>query len=128
MYLVRVSLRLGRIDALRWTEHMDECLEKLTEAPEWVGDSLLALLVRSQLILEKASRSPWHNTQPGGGEVAATVPAEFYRKALLAQLQELKQQIPPGLQENGDLTCIDRLYYLILLSEFTNARSQICCF
>ena len=113
MYLLRVSLRLGRIDALRWTEHMDECLEKLTEAPEWVGDSLLALLVRSQMILQKASRSPWHNTQPGGEEVAARVPAEFYRKALLAQLHELKQKIPPSLQENGNLTCIDRLYCLV---------------
>ncbi|KAH6714976.1 hypothetical protein BKA61DRAFT_603464 [Leptodontidium sp. MPI-SDFR-AT-0119] len=98
-----VSLRLGRIDALRWTEHMDECLEKLTEAPEWAGDSLLALLVRSQLISEKASRSPWHNTQSGGGEAAATVPAEFYRKVLLAQLHELKQKIPPALLENDVL-------------------------
>lgn len=113
MYLLRVSLRLGRIDVLRWTEHMDECLEKLTEAPEWAGDSLLALLVRSQLISEKASRSPWHNTQSGGGEAAATVPAEFYRKVLLAQLHELKQKIPPTLLENGNLTCIRGFYFFI---------------
>ena len=89
-----------RLDALRWTPYLDECIAVLGEADEHPTDLLLVHLVKLQLIVEKAGQAPWHEERddPNG---SVRVPPIFYLKALQAQLQDFKTRIPPSLQRNG---------------------------
>ncbi|RDW65074.1 hypothetical protein BP6252_10725 [Coleophoma cylindrospora] len=47
-----ISSFLQKIDALRWTRHMDECLEMLEERKECLNDEILVEQVRLQLMVE----------------------------------------------------------------------------
>ncbi|PWY70281.1 hypothetical protein BO70DRAFT_299324 [Aspergillus heteromorphus CBS 117.55] len=80
-----VSLFLQKIDPLRWTPHMDECLHVLSEHPECLNDEVLIHQVRLQLINEKIHLSDWH------GGLAATheplkAPTSLYLHAMESQL------------------------------------------
>lgn len=99
----RSSLHMQRIDPLLWTVHMDECLRRLTDFPECTGDTILAHLVRSQLILQKAPLSPWRTSVAGETESApAAETMTLYRKTLLTELDEARQKVPIELQQNGN--------------------------
>ena len=89
-----------RLDALRWTPYLDECIAVLGEEDEHPTDLLLVHLVKLQLVVEKAVQAPWHEERddPNG---SVRVPPIFYLKALQAQLQDLKTRIPPSIQGNG---------------------------
>ena len=89
-----------RLDALRWTPYLDECVAVLGEKCEHPTDLLLIHLVKLQLVVEKAGQAPWHEERddPNG---SVRVPPIFYLKALQAQIQDFKTRIPPSLQGNG---------------------------
>ena len=93
-----------RLDALRWTPYLDECLAVLGEKDEHPTDPLLIHLVKLQLLVEKAGQAPWHEERddPNG---SVRVPPIFYLKALQAQLQDFKTRIPPVIQGNGRSIC-----------------------
>ncbi|KAL4787633.1 hypothetical protein BJX76DRAFT_354113 [Aspergillus varians] len=50
-----ISSFLDKIDTLRWTAHLDECLSVLDEQKECLNDEILIQQVRLQLIAEKAT-------------------------------------------------------------------------
>ncbi|KAH6675190.1 hypothetical protein B0J14DRAFT_653379 [Halenospora varia] len=52
-----ISSFVQKIDALRWTPHMDECLQVLYERKECFNDEILVQQVRLQLITERANRA-----------------------------------------------------------------------
>lgn len=96
---IRVSSYFQRLDAFRWTPYMDECIAVLAEKKEQSTDTLLIYLVKLQLIVEKIAQAPWHE----GCEDAidsVRAPPTFYLKALQAQLQDCKANIPPEIQGN----------------------------
>jgi hypothetical protein len=98
-----ISSYLQRIDALRWTPHMDECLQTLAEKQECPTDEVLVQQVRLQLIVEKVTQARWHDGEiENAGPVRA--PPAFYLKALQSQLQEVKRKLPPESQQNGKLS------------------------
>ena len=49
-----ISIFLHKIDTLRWTPHLDECLQVLSQEKECPGDELLVQQVRMQRIAERA--------------------------------------------------------------------------
>ncbi|KAH8660548.1 hypothetical protein BX600DRAFT_467854 [Xylariales sp. PMI_506] len=97
-----VSSYLHRVDTLTWTPHIADSLQVLTSHPEWDGDAVLAAMVRSRLLCEKI-RSIYGPTRlfPDIAPSKLTAPTLFYTKALEAELQELKLQIPDRIQSNG---------------------------
>ncbi|KAI4285158.1 MAG: hypothetical protein L6R35_004724 [Caloplaca aegaea] len=97
--LTGVSSFLQKIDALRWTPHLDECLEVLNEKHESPIDDILVQQVRMQLIVEKVTRGPWNDGAIKTAE-HSNVPLCFYLNALQSQLQEVKSKIPPYLKDN----------------------------
>lgn len=103
---LRISSYLQRIDALRWTPYLDECLQMLAEKQEYPADTFLVHQVKLQLIVEKVSQAPWHDGLVDSID-SMKVPPAFYLKALRAQLRDFKQNIPPELQQNGKLSYID---------------------
>ena len=97
-----ISSFLQKIDALRWTPHLDECLEVLDERRECLTDEILVQQVRMQLIIEKVTRGNWSDGVPETAE-HNKIPVSFYLQALHSQLEEVKTKIPPRLQGNGQL-------------------------
>ncbi|KAG0650461.1 hypothetical protein D0Z07_2967 [Hyphodiscus hymeniophilus] len=54
-----ISSFLQKIDGLRWTRHMDECLQILGHEKECPNDEVLIELVQLQLVLEKKGSGDW---------------------------------------------------------------------
>ena len=100
---VSIASFLQKIDALRWTPHLDECLQVLDDKQECLNDEILVQQVRLQLIAEKVTLSTWYD---GAMETAEHVkaPPSFYFQALHSQLQEVKNKFPPQSQRNGKLS------------------------
>ncbi|KAJ5591583.1 uncharacterized protein N7459_001952 [Penicillium hispanicum] len=65
-----ISSFLQRIDALRWTPHLEECLQVLDQEKECLGDQILVQLVRLQLIAEKGCRATPDIGNDGESDVA----------------------------------------------------------
>ncbi|KAJ5246134.1 hypothetical protein N7468_001117 [Penicillium chermesinum] len=83
------ALCLGRIDALRWTSHMEESLTVLLKAKECPEDELLVYLVKIQLVMDKV----YHARRDGEDQSLA----RFYITSSQAQLNSVRSQIPPHL-------------------------------
>jgi hypothetical protein len=98
---VSVSTHLHRIDTLRWTSHMDECLHELTERKECDADAVLVALIRCQMIAEKVRSSPWQD-RGLSGKLAMTAEPSFYIKVLQTELDNVKRQISPDLGNNRE--------------------------
>lgn len=97
--LLRVSGYFSKIDPLRWTPYLEQCLNVMAES-QVPGDTLLAQLVQLQLVDNKAAQISgleWHCGTP----YSAKTPWPFYLKALQAQLKEIRNSIPSDLQDNG---------------------------
>jgi hypothetical protein len=90
--LVRIAFTLKKMEGLRWTTHLSDCLDYLDENPECPGDRLLAAQVRSQLVIDQiCSDGP-----------SATMPPYYQLSALTIPVEAVKEQIPPGLETNGE--------------------------
>lgn len=94
-----VSSYFQRLDALRWTPYMDECIAVLTKNKERPSDAILIHLVKLQLIVENVGQASRHE---GYDDATASTraPPAFYLMALRAQLQDLKAKISPEIQGN----------------------------
>ncbi|KAF7155365.1 hypothetical protein CNMCM5623_007436 [Aspergillus felis] len=86
---------------MRWTAHMKECLEVLTERKETPNDAVLVQLVRIQLVVDKVIRRSWDES----GITAECLdnprlPTSFFIQTMQQQLQSIKGRIPPELADN----------------------------
>lgn len=72
----------------------------LAEHREEPTDILLAQIVRLQLITEEVAQAPWQDGHVGAAS-SFKIPWVFYLKALQAQMQNFKLEIPPILHQNG---------------------------
>lgn len=84
---------MSRIDAMRWTPHMEESLSILTEAKECPQDELLIALVKIYLVLDRV-----HQLRRDG---EAFVSLPFYLDSFKNQLDTVKSQIPPHLLQHS---------------------------
>lgn len=106
---IRFFTSLKKLEPLRWTSHMDECLRVLEEQAESDSDISLAALVKLQLITEQIHRAPWQNGDSSNVRVQVLPPA--YLNSVMAQLRRVRNELPAGLQNNG--------WWLALLSNET---------
>ncbi|KAL5333384.1 hypothetical protein BJX70DRAFT_381181 [Aspergillus crustosus] len=88
-----IASYLRKIDALRWTPHLEECRQVLDEGRECLNDEILAQQARLQLIAGNAALG-------NRVEAAVRVPPTFYLPALLSQMQDVKTSLRPHLQVN----------------------------
>jgi hypothetical protein len=101
----RISSFLRKIDALRWTPHLDECLQILDESKECLNDEILVQQVRLQLIVEKMALG----TMYGGVKESSEHTREHHflsRETLHAQFQDIKTMLLAQTQTDGKLLCI----------------------
>lgn len=90
---------IGKLDGLRWTSHMDECLAVLEREKEHPSDETLVALVRYQLVCDEAHKLMVQDVM---GEVSKT-PTYIFRKGLLARLQQVRDSIPASLPAHAML-------------------------
>lgn len=84
------------MESLNWTPHMDECVEVLSQSPEWAGDQLLAGLVRMQLVNEQVhDHTPWQSPD--------LVPPALYLTSLETHLDQIKDSLPLAIQQHCSL-------------------------
>jgi hypothetical protein len=98
----RISLFIQKIDALRWTSHMDECLQVLDEAKECLTDGILVQQVRLQLIAEKMAQGTWHDGALESTKHTSELPSLHFQ-SLHSQFQNIKIQILAGTQADGKM-------------------------
>lgn len=97
----RLSSFLQKIDALRWTQHMDECLQILIDRKECVNDEFFIEQLRLQRIVENITNERRNNghLDSTAGE-ASSLCVENFR----LQLEGLKTGLLDGPQlENSKL-------------------------
>ncbi|KAF3760415.1 hypothetical protein M406DRAFT_237312, partial [Cryphonectria parasitica EP155] len=104
-----------RLEPLRWTPFLDECLESLSQEPEWVGDQSLVLLVKYQLVIDqmcgdKADQAPQHPQSRGAA------PPTFYIDALRAHVQNIGRQTPVELESEENVLS-SSLYAELVINE-----------
>lgn len=76
------------MDALRWTTHMDDCLDTLDRERQHPTDEVLVRLVRLQLVAEEAQRLMLADV--ADVKNANQVPSYVYKKSLLSRLQKAR--------------------------------------
>lgn len=86
-----------RIDALRWTPHMEESLQVLADTKECPEDEILVTLVKIQLVMDKVH----HLRRDGDWQL----PSLMYTKSFQAQLESVREQIPPHLKQHSMPFC-----------------------
>lgn len=86
---------------MRWTPHMEESLQKLSDEPEWLGDQVLAFIVRIFKVLEDFSQVQWSVSEYGGRPSAPRPTSMYYVKALRANLDEIRRTLPSSLKDNS---------------------------
>ncbi|KAK5988996.1 Transcription factor -like protein [Cladobotryum mycophilum] len=87
---------MGRMEALVFTPHMQDCLEVLEREKEHPNDEILVTLVKLQLIGEEARKLLTRDMMTREMiKDGAQVPAYVFKKGLLDQLQALRQALRP---------------------------------
>ncbi|RDW65808.1 uncharacterized protein DSM5745_09547 [Aspergillus mulundensis] len=89
---------LGRMDPLRWTPHMKECLDILAHSEESPGDAVLAQITRTRLVADQILQGPWDDGLYGLSP--SSTRAAFHSKALESRLKTNKADIPAQLGDN----------------------------
>ncbi|WQF80723.1 Putative zn(2)Cys(6) fungal-type DNA-binding domain-containing protein [Colletotrichum destructivum] len=104
-YLVTsaVASFLGKMDPLRWTSHMDECLQILDEQPESPSDRSLAALVKMQLLKDEAGKLSSRSDAMLEAMDGPKTPMAMYVKVLQTQLQRIIQSLPSELQSTDSI-------------------------
>ncbi|KAK6951651.1 hypothetical protein Daesc_006174 [Daldinia eschscholtzii] len=85
---------------MRWTAHMEDSLQKLSANPEWVGDEQLVAMVRTYKLQEDVAQITWRTAEPAGNSTAIRAPPAIYVKALRANLDAIRKDLPPSLLDN----------------------------
>ena len=92
-----------KTQTMRWTPHMEECMQKLADEPQCPGDLVLVVLAKIYKVLEDYSQVQWANSEFGGrsGVTSAKTNPMHYLKSLRANLEDIKKNLTPELQENS---------------------------
>lgn len=100
----RISAHIQKMDGMRWSPYLTECLQFLDEQKEVPSDALLVQQVRIRLVIENVNQCLW---TPGGmtHEDNSTTTWAFYLKAFQSQLQLVKDKVPPSLLSHSQTDC-----------------------
>ncbi|KAI1080844.1 hypothetical protein F5B20DRAFT_539175 [Whalleya microplaca] len=89
-----------RSQSLRWNPQIEEMLEKLGAEPECTGDELLVAMTKVYKIHEEIAQATWRSPENYGNPMSSRPPPVLYVKALRANLEEIKRDLPPSLVGN----------------------------
>lgn len=89
-----------RVQTMRWTPHMEDCLQKLAANPECLNDEILVTMVKTYRIQEDVGQITWRTAEPYGNSTCLRAPPIVYVKGLRANVEAIKRDLPPLLRDN----------------------------
>lgn len=98
LYHVQAKLASSyrRLDAMSWSEHIDECCQSLAKTMENASDAYAVALVQLDHLVDR-----YRNID--GGHVKLSIPLQTYVKLFSADLESFKQSLPINLQNDLNL-------------------------
>ncbi|RFU34760.1 hypothetical protein B7463_g1534, partial [Scytalidium lignicola] len=98
------ALTFNKIESIRYTRYIDQCLKELAETAEYETDSLLVQVVRVQYLTERIFyiNSGNHNLNELPG--IPKTPIDTYLDAFQRELERIQTSAPPHLRTNYLLT------------------------
>lgn len=88
-----MSSFIGKMDTLRWTPHMDDCLKALERDRDHPSDEILVAFLKYQLVGEEAQKLLLRDVMGEGGQT----PTYVFKKGMLSKLQEIRESMPHAL-------------------------------
>jgi hypothetical protein len=95
-----VSLAFQRIDPIKFTPYMDQCLRELETMKEYEADSLLVQLVRIQHLSERIAQLHAREHVAEDPPGFARAPMSAYFNAFQGELDRFKSSLPRHLRSN----------------------------
>jgi hypothetical protein len=94
------STTLKRSDPMRWTSHMQECLNQIESQQDHPLDEILVQYVKIQLVADKAIKAASHdaNVDPDDG---LHPPPSLFAQEMLTQLKTLKSTMVDSTAQDG---------------------------
>lgn len=83
---------------------MEDSLQKLAKSPEGPHDEVLVAMVRTYRIQEDVAQITWRAADHSGNSATLKNPPFIYVKALRANLDAVKRDIPASLKEDSTST------------------------
>lgn len=96
-----MSLGFSRIEPIRYTKYMQECLQTLEEEKEYSTDITLVNLVRIQHLTARIAQM---NSQDDPAEELSglpTAPLSAYVSAFQGELNRIRDNLPENLKNDG---------------------------
>ncbi|RKU43004.1 hypothetical protein DL546_002685 [Coniochaeta pulveracea] len=90
--MAQVAFTIRRMEGMRWTSYLEECLSALGENPECFGDEMLVAMVRAQVIIDHIGLEATPSSP--------VIQSSYLLSAMLAHLKTLKTQLPQTLEGN----------------------------
>lgn len=87
-----ISASLQRVESLRWTPYMRECLDVLEQSRETLTDEDLVYQIKLQILVEKATMASTYDALFDTPDRLRT-PSHVHAEALATQLGSLKKEI-----------------------------------
>ncbi|CAM1504638.1 Fc.00g022290.m01.CDS01 [Cosmosporella sp. VM-42] len=84
---------------MRWTPHMEDCLQHLANEPQTPGDELLVAIVKISKVMDDATTAASWRFLDSETYGAPKVPPVLHVKSLSANLEATKATIPPAILE-----------------------------
>lgn len=99
-----VATYLTNIDAMQWTEYMEQCVQVLNDNKEGPLDDLFLAQVRFQQLSQSLPPAAW--CYEDLARLDSKVPVAFYFKALESNVQRTMAAIPPQAQQDGQSSLV----------------------
>jgi hypothetical protein len=104
------------MDPMRYTSHIEDCLQPLSAAIEYNADFFLVQMVKLQKIVEEIRCSGLHSASTMKGLV------DLYVKSFQKSLHDYKAALPPSLQQNSEHNPCHELVYGLLTPRYPQHR------
>ena len=94
------AMTFNKIEPMRYTKHMDQCLNGLTAAAEYESDKVLVELVRSQHLSDRIYRFNSRNDLVDELPGIPITPVGVYREAFKVEIDRLRVSLSANLKSN----------------------------
>jgi hypothetical protein len=90
----------SRVEPVRYTKHIDQCLKELQQSAEYETDALAVELVRIQQLAGRIYRTYTQSDGMDDLPGVPAIPADVYSTAFKAELARLQASLPEKLRYN----------------------------
>jgi hypothetical protein len=99
---------------MRWTRHMEDCLQHLANEPETPGDEVLVTIVKISKVMDDVNAAHFKRLFESETQGPSSMPPVLHVKALVASLDAIKESLRPELLQNSAYPfCIPRALWMI---------------